>query len=515
MINDLIAGWTELQDALPGYLEAERYYEGDVDEVFANPVARAAIARTGERYRFNLAKTPVNVMADRVEIASIIAPDSDAVSQTIEDIWDANDMAVHYPDLFRMSFEYGDAYLQVWPVEEEQGDDDVMVADDTLRRVRVELTSHHPKNCRVVYDPENPRRKAFVLKRWPVRDDATTRWRVDLYYPDRIERWVSLPNVNPNTVDAWQPFLDADQDINDWEIENPYGEIPFFHYRTGLPYGVPEHAAGYSTQDALNKLLITQLTTTDSHGWPQRWALTEAGAELDQAGDGPNWEDDTDLDEGGVEHPLGIPSAMKSGPGTIMDLVGKRAVGQFEAADPGVFLEPATFYIRLMAQMTTTPLHYFDPSGDVPSGESLKVADAPLTKKVERREAMFKSPIQETWLFALMLLGQTVDRLDIRWVPVEASAGKTDWEIAQAKQDAGVPRHQALVETGYEAEQVEQWMADEGSALDLVRRVELIGLMADAIQRLGSGVGLGVLSPEQASAIIDRIVGEAIAADAA
>lgn len=503
MIDDLLDGWREMQDALDGYEEARAYFEGTVPEVFASAIARKAIAETGDRYRFNLAKTPVKVRKDRTKIAAVTVPDDDKASEVIEDVWDANGMAVAYPDLFLKTFEFGDAYLCVWPVAEDE-------PDPRLRAAGVELTVHDPRHVRVFYDDEFPRRVTHAIKRWEARRAGQSQpgWRCDVYYPDTIERYESQPGGDPTKPEGWAPFFDPDQDDADWVLENPTGRIPFAHHRTESPYGRPVHKDAYSPQDAINKELITLVTTGDSHGWPQRWAMTDRGTDLDTAGDTPDWDDDADSDDT-VEGNRGSSSQLRSGPGTIMEFIGKRAVGQFEAAQPGTFIEPAQLFIRLMAQMTNTPFHYFDPSGGVPSGESLKVADAPLTKDVEDLEAMLLAPVVETWTTVLELREMTVARVDVRWAPVESSTGQSDWETAQAKQAAGVPRGQTLVEAGYEAAQVEEWHTEEAAALDLQNRVYLMGAIGDAIQRIGAGVGLGVLSQEQATAIIGRLVGEA------
>lgn len=519
MIDDLIEGWKEMQAALPDYLKAEAYFEGTVPEVFASAAARRAIEETGADYRFNLAKTPVQVMVDRVELVAVTAPENDAASAVIEDVWDANGMDVHTPDLFTKAFEYGDAYLQVWPVEpiEAEVDDDgdttalEVVAEDDLESVGVELSVHGPKHCRAFYDPENQRRMIFVIKRWPVGGSKQQPgWRADVYYADRIERYELAPGGDPAEADAWKPFLDPDQDLDDWLLDNPHGQVPFFHYRTATPYGRPDHRDAYSPQDAVNKLLITQLTTTDSHGFPQRWALTDKGNDLDTAGDGPEWDDDLDGDDTVEGRRGGSSSQLKSGPGTIMDLIGKRAVGQFEAANPAVFLDPTAFYVRLMAQMTTTPLHYFDPSGGTPSGESLKVADAPLVKKAKRRTTILVAPVDATWRFVLKLRGIAVERLDIRWAPVESSSGASDWETVKAKQDAGVPRSQSLVEAGYEVEQVEQWHAEEAESMGLARQAELMASITDSVYRLSAAVSLGTLSQDQAGTLITTVLGESL-----
>ncbi|GAA3230750.1 hypothetical protein GCM10017691_23990 [Pseudonocardia petroleophila] len=470
MIDDLLHGWAELQDAAPDYAEAERYFSGEVAEFFASPRIRQAVAATGDRYRFNLAKTPVHVMADRVELSSVTAPDDNQSSAVIEQVWDANDLDVHYPDLFLKAFTYGDAYLQAWPVLEadEEADGELFIAG-------VELTVHNPKNCRVVYDVENARRKAFAIKRWCTRAAGQDVWRVDLYYADAIERWATKPGSSPDLREAWVPYLEDEDGPDDWLMDNPYGEIPFFHYRTGLPYGAPEHKAGYGCQDAVNKMLITQLTTTDSHGWPQRYALTDAGAVVDDSPDTQVWDSP---EPGSI---VDSDQPQRAEPGSLMDFVGKKAVGQFPAADPSVFLEPAELYIRLMAQLTTTPLHYFDPSGGTPSGESLKVAEAPLVKKVQNRQVMLRGPVMETWSFVLRLVGLSPARIDVRWAPVASASGASDWEVVAAKQAAGVPVDQTLIEAGYPSETILQWADDGDDSSGITTQLDLIKARAEAL----------------------------------
>jgi hypothetical protein len=510
MITDLIAGWAALEAALPRYQEAEDYFDGCVDEVFASPRVRMLLASTGERYRFNLAKTAVQVMADRVELSAVTAPDNPTASARIEEIWDANDLDVHYPDLIKKVFIYGDAYFQVWPVlaDAEPVDPGETIADDQLVVAGVELSVLSPKHCRVIYDAENMRRKAFAIKRWCLKNDhGQDVWRVDLWYPEAMERWVSMPDADLSDPSSWGMFLEEDEEPDNWLIENPYGEIPFIHHRNDLPYGLPEHFAGYGCQDAVNKMLITQITTADSHGWPQRYALTDKGAALDSSGDDPDWDDDTDADNtsdlGG-----GVPSSQRSGPGTTQIFDGMKSVGEFTAANPAVFLTPAELYVRLMAQLTTTPLHYFDPSGDAPSGESLKTAEAPLVKKIGNRTVMLRGAVVETWTLALRMVGVLVERLDVRWSAIQSATGLDDWQVIAAKQAAGVPMKQTLVEAGYEAEQVDSWLDQEAEAMALANRVNLLNTLGDAITKISSGIGAGVLDEATANQIITNLVGQ-------
>jgi len=505
MIEDVVHGWASLDAAAPGYLKAKHYYEGDVDEVFSSVRIRAAIAETGLRYRFNLAKTPVETLADRVELVAVTAPDQASISERIEEVWDANDMDVHYPDLILRTFEFGDGYLGVFPLEQE---DDEAQDDPEAVAAGVEIVYHSPLNNRMIYDPENGRRKLFFIKRWPVFRPGVEEplWRVDLWYPDMVERWISKTGGDLKRAEGWQEYTEPDEDGADWELVNPFGEIPFFHHRNALPYGKPVHFAAYGCQDAINKSLITQLTTMDSHGFPQRYRLIDQDSATEGGAPGPDFPDDADAATGNGSLVGGEGTGLRGGPGTMLELVGKGSVGQFPAADPTVFLDPASFYVRLMAQLTSTPLHYFDPSGEVPSGESLKVADAPLTKSAERAHVMLRGTIVETWSFILRLLGVQVDRLDVRWAPAQVATGTDDWNVIETKQRAGVPQHQTLVEAGYESEQVMAWLDQEGEAMDLARRLALLNTMADAIQKLGAGVGLGVIDEATAQQIIAQIV---------
>lgn len=499
MIDDLIAGWTALTDAAPGYEEAERYYFGQVPEWFASARISNLIANTGERYRFNLAKTPVNVMHDRVELTSVSVPGDETRSKLIELIWDANDMDVHYPDLFLKMFIYGDSYLQVWPIIEESE------TDEALEIAGVELTVHNPKHTRVMYDPENSRRKQYVIKRWPVMVNGQETWRVDLYYPDVVERWQSIPASDYARPEVWRPLEDETGSTDDSVLVNEWGEIPFFHYRNALPYGIPEHIAGYGCQDAVTKMLITQLTTTDSHGWPQRWALTDAGAEVDRGNDNDVFGDEDTRGQVAQEQ-------RRAGPGDIEEFVGKKAVGQFDAAEPGVFLDPAHFYVRLMAQLTDTPLHYFDPSGDTPSGESLKVAEAPLVKKISARQVLLRGAVSETWVFVMSLVSSKVARIDVRWAPAASATGSSDWEVIAAKQAAGVPQDQTLIEAGYEVEVVQRWLDTVPESLSIEKRLELLKTLSEAIPRLSEAVTAGLLSQESAASVVSGLIEQAVPA---
>jgi hypothetical protein len=505
-VVDVLTGWIAMEDALPGYLEAEKYATGTIDEVFADPAIADKLRVTGERYRFNLIRTVISARLDRCEIDMVKVPDNETATQRLMEIWDANEMAIHYPGLLKDVFTYGDGYVQMWEIDP---DTDVVGLDPDLVACGVEITTHGPKNARMMYDPQNQRRKLFMIRRWCERTVATRDvWRVDLYYADRIERWISVEAGGLTEESGWIPY---DEDEEDWSSPHTFGEVPFFHHRTALPYGVPLHLEGYGTQDALNKELITLLTTTDSQGHAQRYQLLKDDAVLDENNDDPQWVEDGDasaVSPGGMTKSGGVGSGMRTGPGTMQTFTGTEEVGQFAAADPAVFIEPVLLFIRLMAQLTNTPLHDFDPSGDVPSGESLKREEAPLVKSIEWLQVLQTSPLREQWRFALRMVGVTVPRVEVQWAPVTSADSVDDWAVVTAKQAAGVPVDQTLAEAGYVPEQVAEWLDANAEAATLAQRVVLLGQIGTAVRDLSSGVALGVLSEESANAAVELVLAQ-------
>ncbi len=497
-VKDLLTGWAQMEAALPEYLEAEKYASGRIEEVFADPRIAHELARTGERYRFNLIRTVISARLDRCEIDMIKVPDNEAATEQVMAIWDANEMAIHYPGLLKDTFTYGDAYVQVWEIDP---DTDVVGLDPDLVACRVEFTTHGPKNARMIYDPYNQRRKLFWIKRWCERTEGQMDiWRVDIYYADVVERWIST-NGNALTEESgWEPYEGDDEDDEQGSVlEHTYGEIPAFHHRTALPYGVPLHLEGYGTQDALNKELITLLTTTDSQGHQQRY------------NDDPQWVEDGDasaVSPGGMTKVGGTGSAMRTGPGTLQTFTGTEEVGTFPAADPAVFIDPVMLFIRLMAQLTNTPLHDFDPSGDVPSGESLKREEAPLVKSIEWLQVLQTSPLREQWRFALAIVGVAIPRVEVRWAPVTSADSIDDWAVVAAKQTAGVPTDQTLMEAGYVPEQVSEWLDANAEAATLAQRVALLGQIGTAVRDMSSGVALGVISEESANAAVEMVLNQ-------
>ncbi|MFB7244635.1 phage portal protein [Streptomyces populi] len=488
---DLMYGIKELTGARPAYDQAALYYDGKVPEVFTSLRIRRALAARHVDFDLNFAKTPVDAVTDRLEIAGITGKD-DEQTALISQIWQDNQLDLEMPDVFRRAGEYGDAYLMVLPVEDGDG-----------KVVRVEMFYNSPQTVRVIYDEENPRRKAFTIKRWC--DGPYLR--AEVQYDDRTERWTTSADSRGEQPGDWQPWPADPEDPESWVIEHEWGEQPTFHFRTDRPYGTPEHYGAYGPQNAITKLQSTHMGTVDYQGFPQRYALTET-ANTDTSDLEPGDFDDGDWpqdDRGTGPSDSGDDSSLKAGPGEMMLLRGFKAVGQFDAAQPNVFLDPITFNVRAMAVICTTPLHLFDPSGDQPSGQSVRAQDAPFTKKVSNRQLSYGATVREAFVFALRRLGIADPVVTVHWKPAETIDDVEGWQTVQAKIAAGVPRRQALVEAGYRSEQVDSWLAGTDDA-ELQRRVDVLASLADSAQKLGSAATLGVITSDQVTALLSGTI---------
>ena len=380
-----------------------------------------------------------------MEIANITA-NTDEANQKIRDIWQMNDLEIDADDLHRNALVYGDCYAVVW----------------TDQRGNITVNYNSPLTTVAVYDDENPRVKRFAAKLWQTEDPNDYKKKIaklNMYYEDRIEKYEMFGEIE-NIVSA-NGFMLTET------IPNPWGEIPVFHFRTTKQYGRPEHFDAWGPQDAINKLIVTHMNTVDYQGAPQRYALAQSNGSLELE----------DFDEKGTEEDnLG---RLKNGPGELWYLKGISSVGEFSPADHKVFTEPIKDFVRSMASITSTPLHYFEKTGSVPSGESLRTAEAPLLKKVEDRQIMFGSTWADLFRFILKIDNEAEPDVRVDWKAVESMDSLDAWEVAVKKRVTGMPLEQVLIEMGYGLEEAETIASSEDGLTSLSQNTNTNNVMME------------------------------------
>lgn len=515
---DLVSALTDMKGAAAGYEKAKRYYEGNPPEVFASIRVRRMLARWGMNFDLNFAQTPVNAVAERLEVTSVSSED-DALNPVLQKLMDDNQFQLQGPNIMKKASTFGDAYVLVWPE-----------IQDGVETGKVNIFYQDPRLVRVFYADDNPLEVAFAIKRWQVghglpdttqaqmalnRPADQPSIRVDLYYPDRIERYVSKKGSKGVEATDFLPYHgDEDDDgDSDWVggpvLPNPYGVVPMFHFKTDADdYGTPEHAGFYSVQDMIHKLINNFAVVIDYQSFPQRVALMMDGSDSTEPAAIDEGYFAVDYEDEGVTYPLAgeAQSQMSADPASIWYMQGIKSLQTLEAANPVNFTGPIGDLVTWGAQITTTPLNRFSPGGNPASGESLKIVDAPFVKKVDTRKLSYGTTWKAVFQFALMILGNLDPVVTVSWAPSASSDNLQDWQVAKAKQDSGVPVSQTLAENGYPQDKIALWMA-QGQA-DLPQRLNNLVTVGEFLASAATAVVAGVVSPEAVQDILASIMGD-------
>ncbi|MCA1840220.1 MAG: hypothetical protein LC723_07815, partial [Actinobacteria bacterium] len=411
----------------------------------------------------------------------------------VEDLWDYNELGEELPILHRNICKYGDYYMMIWPVVGDDADSTSKGYDttDAAQRlgtppegwafhgpddqagdpvetqigsgasiVAVDMICHEPLTTRAFYDPENPRKMTYVIRSWEEGQGQELTVRANLYYSDRIERYVhkGRPPLKhrSNAKYKWEQYTaDGAPAI----LSNPFDQIPFFHYRTDRTYGKPDHFNAYGPQLAINKIVTSHLATVDYQSFPQRYALTDPTADPSGVSGTDNdffgGDDDDDPEDNGGTNDL------QADPGSVWKLDGFKDVGQFQAANPDAYLKPFDRYVKAMAQATGIPFHFFDKQGErPPSGENIRQVNETLNSIVETRMMCIGGTHKSAFTFALNLLGHDVEKIKVVWRPIDVVTDLVGWQAINEKQLAGVPPEVTLVEAGYLESEVAPWKAE-------------------------------------------------------
>jgi hypothetical protein len=481
---DLVRGVRELDDRRDGYVIANSMYEGTQREIFANKRIAAMLGRTGDKFRINFAAVAVDAIADRLEVSAVTAS-KEAATVQLNEVWDDNQLDLHMPNILKRAGIYGDYYTIVWKDQDET----------------VTIDGNSPLTTIVIYDDENPRVKAFAVKRWPVKINGKDHLRGNVYYADRLEKYLTKTGQRGDKVGDWDVF---EVEGEAWPLPNEWDEVPVFHYRNEAPYGVPDHIRAFGPQRGIDKTVAVMAANTDFAGFPQRYGLAASGNtdSADDLYDDDNYEGGNDVATNTGRQPQKS-SQLEAHPGKLWILDNLEEVGEFAASNPDAFLKPTEFYIRSMAVTSHTPLHEFDPSGDQPSGESRRTAEMPLVKRVDTRKLWYGATLREQSEFVLAVLGTTGVEVQVSW---KASASVDDVDgvnVAKGKQELGVPQEQTLLELGYTPEQMAEW-SDEIDEGELRRRVALLRELGAAVQALGAGATLGVIDPAAVRTVMNK-----------
>ena len=446
------------------------YYAGAHRLMISRPRLRTIFGQLFNDFRLNLCSAVVDALADRLQVASFSGPESGSSddAELAGQLWRANAMRRQQAEVHRTAIACGDAYVIVWT--------------DPAGNPR--LYPQKSYEIAVEYDPADPSRRARAAKVWPTLDPNSpdpTRpnrlWRLNVYRPDRIEKWAAVGSTVPETETAaervgsipgashFKPYAEED---GVWPLLNPYGVVPVFHFGNNAnalgSFGVPELRDAVPVQDWINYSVFSMLVGQEYQGFPQRYAVGVEVPINEATGQPVN------------PFTAGPERLWIADPSVVDDYEGdtdaaRVQVGQFPAANLEQLLSVKREAALSLAQATATPPNFFMlPSGMV-SGESQKTSEQRLDSKVGDRQANFG----DVWASAMALAvrmqtqrdvegsGFLEEGLDTNWKDLKPRNQEEVWKIANEKVKAGVSNAQVLREQGYTEAQIEQFAAEGGA----------------------------------------------------
>jgi len=463
MNKDIEQALTNIRARKAWYEKTTRYYDGDHDLAFATEKFQNTFGTLFREFALNLCPVICDAVRDKLRVTGFSIEDghrnagSLPASERSEDtqagslrsdtrsIWQRNRMATRAGEIHKEALKNGDAYAIVWP----------NAAGEAV------IYPNRAASITVAYDDDAPGRIVWAAKMWLTADKHT---RLNLFYPDRIERYISRTQGEAPSLDAKDFALlssgsgfrvssselknaePATRNAEPFAIANPYGIVSVFHFANNADLGMAgrsELDAAIPVQDGLNKSVLDMLVAMEFSAYRQRWA---AGIEIEYDADGKAVAPFT----AGVDH-LWITENPQA------------HFGDFEAAELEQFLRVKDSFRVDMASVTGTPLHYFlQTAGDFPSGESLKKAETRFLAKVRDRQESFGQVWADVMQFALRIEGRGDVRLLTEWEDPAPVGERELLENILLKTQLGLSREQALVEAGYGVVDVKARAVDAG-----------------------------------------------------
>lgn len=485
--RDLGLAMSTIADRAPDYIKGREYYDGTRAEVFASPTVEKLLRDTARFAPIILAHIPVDVIVDKVELASLTATES-GPKGILTAVADANDLDDEVDDWLRKAGYFGDYYVIVDPTE----DNDTGPTVDGIK-----LVGSSPLTTVVIYDAAYGRTPQFGAKIWSVGSKGKEQTKALLFYDDvTVKLITAVGMVTPRAAD-FDFDIGPEEEAADAYLVHPGGMMLLKHLAIdGKPYGTPLHRKAWGPQDAITKISATNLNNVDGQGFASRWALADPLAEIDDDIDddfgdaGPTAPGETPAD--GITAATSGTSRVRSIPGAIALLRGIKQVGQFDQTDSEDFLKNMDWYVRVMAVATGIPLFEFDLTGEQPSGEARRRAEGRANKKavkVKRQAGAFLRDVADTVLAVLGTSGTVAATFN----PSETATDKDGLELVALKIKAGVPIPQALLEAGYTDEQVDAWYPKGRPHVT----PDTLTLLASALQQLAQAKTLGVITDEE------------------
>ena len=378
-LQHLYAIDTERQKRYKTYRE---YYDGDHATQLTKRQRRTLEVKGDERFRDNYCPLVVDAMSERLHVTGF------TVGESSREVDDVNDSAVQLWDWWqanRMDARSGDAHLAAV----RDGDAFVLVSWDEERQMpkyNVELAYDGSDGVKIHYSDEDRGVVLFASKRWVVSNiddpDTGNKRRLNLYYPDEIQKFVSNDKVSTGN---WEKYTDEDDPR--WPIPwtetglesgEPLG-VPMIHFKYkggGHSFGKSRLRDVISLQNDLNRCALDISTASEYEGFGLLYAI------------GDKW------------------GAINVNPGTVLKSerpANEVDIGRVPAGDLSALLAHKDSLIYDIARVSNTPLSNFQLSGQLAAEGTLKQQESGLVADVITTQLSFGNSWEDVQAMARKL----------------------------------------------------------------------------------------------------------------
>lgn len=419
MASDLERAFEALQAKQEGLNKLFAYYDGDQPLTYTATRLKDIFKHLDAYFAENWCSVVVDSTRDRINLREVQIKNTIA-AKAWKEIWERTELSLESDETHEAALVAGEAYVIVWKDDNGQ----------------VDAYANDPRLCHMFYDAQFPRKKRFAAK-WFVDDDGKIR--LTLYYADRLEYYIS--SVKAENVTSVAAFRKMPKP----KADNPFGEIPVFHFRLAQRKTKSDLKNVIAPQNGINKLLTDMMVTAEYLAFPQRYIISNADTK----------------------------GKVRNAPNEILDLpagdgLGQQTqAGQFPAAELKNYLDAIDNLAMTISSITRTPKHYFFSIGSNLSGEALIAMEAPLNKKAQDRVDRFIPVWKQVVLFMLRAAGQEVkpEEVEIVFDRPETIQPRTQAETRQMNVNAGMPLKTVLRDEGRSddyIQQVEKDIEDDG-----------------------------------------------------
>lgn len=424
------------------------YYDGNQRLAFATDKFRESFGSLFREFAENACPAVVDSLVDRLKLMGFrssqstqktinipaLIPNSpprkriatsDPVGQSAWDLWTRNYMDLRSKEVHREATLMGDSYVIVWPNE---------------KSGHAEIWPQLANEMSVQYDPNNQGEIYRACKRW--FDPISKVWRLNVFTIDAVCKYESRKN-SVNFPEQATDFVLTDH------MPNIYSRIPVFHFARGYEnrFGRSDLKDVIPIQDALNKAVMDMLIAMEYASFKQRYIIGME-VEIDEETGQPR---DATTKNYGVDRLMAIPNEDAK-------------VGQFDSTDLGQFLHVQEKFWASIARVSGTPLHYFFiTTGDFPSGEAQKAAEARFSTRIEDSQVAWGNVWESVIEFALEVeTGEYQEDLEFSAIwsnPTPRSEAELA-DTAIKKKSIGFSRSYLLKEFGLSDKEVDEMLAE-------------------------------------------------------